>query len=695
VTGTHVVANVDEARRRATLRWLEGLRERVRAAVRAAGGGDDPAVDPFRGLFISPERAEELATVVSPQFEQSIPPLPDDALGELAARLDLDVIGLDIIMIAAAPDLDPRYEQLYGYLNDDVTRRRATTSLALRLTGSDITDPVARRRFEPDAPLRSLGLVVVDEPDRPFGSRSLRVPDRVIAALLGDDRVVSRTTRLVSDVTLEVSPWIRGLADVLDGVGVIHVEDRPEGTATELSTTAMVIARGSAVVTSLGPDPLAHRAEVVEAIREALLAGTGLVIGPTQAVVAAGRDAIDQLDQLHQPVIIVGRGRWQPEWGSVVPLTLTAPPLDDVQSSARWRRALDPVGSDPATSDLADPGRVTAAFRLGPERIDRAAAAAQLAAIHRGSPLTELDLHVGARLQNSSGLQRLARRIEPAAGWPDVVLPSAALASLRELTARVRLRRTVLDDWGMRRGGSHGDGITALFAGPTGTGKTLSAEVIARELGLDLHTVDLATVVDKYIGETEKNLDRIFDEAEQINTVLFFDEADALFGKRSEVRDARDRYANVEVAYLLQRMERFDGLAILATNLRLNMDEAFARRLDIVVDFPKPELGERRRLWKHLLGRSLPLDDTVDTEFLAASFELSGGDIRNVAVTAAYMAATANREVSMIDLVRGVGREYRKLGRLCLPQEFGRWYDALDETDLCEPVPQVAHVRVP
>jgi SpoVK/Ycf46/Vps4 family AAA+-type ATPase len=239
----------------------------------------------------------------------------------------------------------------------------------------------------------------------------------------------------------------------------------------------------------------------------------------------------------------------------------------------------------------------------------------------------------------------------------------------------------VLDDWGLRRGGGRGDGITALFAGPSGTGKTLCAEVVAGELGLDLHTVDLATVVDKYIGETEKNLDRIFAEAEQVNTVLFFDEADALFGKRSEVKDARDRYANVEVAYLLQRMERFDGLAVLATNLRLNMDDAFARRLDLVVDFPQPEPTERLRLWRHLIGPKVPLDHTVDLEFLADAFELAGGNIRNVAVTAAYLAADAGRAVSMVDLVRGVAREYRKLGRLCLPHEFGEWHGALDESD--------------
>jgi len=246
------------------------------------------------------------------------------------------------------------------------------------------------------------------------------------------------------------------------------------------------------------------------------------------------------------------------------------------------------------------------------------------------------------------------------------------------VTARVRHRSFVLDEWDLRRGGGRGEGITALFAGPSGTGKTLAAEVIAHELGVDLHTVDLATVVDKYIGETEKNLDRIFNEAEQVNTVLFFDEADALFGKRSEVKDARDRYANVEVAYLLQRMERFNGLVVLATNLRLNIDDAFARRLDVTVDFPKPDIAERLRLWVHLIGHKLPVDDTVDLSFLADHFELSGGNIRNAVVTAAYLAVDDGRSVGMVDLVRAVAREYRKLGRLCLEGEFKEWFHVID-----------------
>jgi SpoVK/Ycf46/Vps4 family AAA+-type ATPase len=322
---------------------------------------------------------------------------------------------------------------------------------------------------------------------------------------------------------------------------------------------------------------------------------------------------------------------------------------------------------------VVDPAAVTAHFRLGPDQVRRAVGAARTTALLHGGPVTAGDLRKGARSQNAAGLDRLTRRVEPQVGWSDLVLPAPVLAQLQDLAGRARHRDLVLTQWRMRRGGGRGHGITALFAGDSGTGKTMSAEVIAAALGLDLYTVDLASVVDKYVGETEKNLERIFREAGDVNGVLLFDEADAVFGKRSEVRDAHDRYANIESAYLLQRMESFDGLAILATNLRANIDEAFTRRLDAVIDFPTPDEDSRRALWNRCLAPPLPLGDDLDLDFCARSFELSGGNIRSVAVTAAYLAASSGEPVGMRDVIAGVTQEYRKLGRLVLEREFGNF----------------------
>ncbi len=313
-------------------------------------------------------------------------------------------------------------------------------------------------------------------------------------------------------------------------------------------------------------------------------------------------------------------------------------------------------------------------FVLGPGQVARAVRAAAANALLGTGPMSAEDLRRGARAQNAAGLERLARRIEPAVGWDDIVLPEAARSQLRDLAARARNRDRVLIEWQMRKGGGRGRGVTALFAGDSGTGKTMSAEVIAGELGLDLYTVNLATVVDKYVGETEKNLERIFTEAGGVNAVLLFDEADAIFGKRSEVRDAHDRYANIESAYLLQRMETFDGLAILATNLKSNIDEAFTRRLDMIIDFPPPDERSRLAIWQQCLKPPVPCGADLDLPFCANAFTLSGGNIRSAATTAGYLAAGRDGVIGMAELITAVQQEYRKLGRLVVEREFGPYF---------------------
>jgi hypothetical protein len=372
------------------------------------------------------------------------------------------------------------------------------------------------------------------------------------------------------------------------------------------------------------------------------------------------------------PLLVVGAGAWDPAWTPVPPLVVEVPPSTAGERTVLWEAALDGQAGD------VDVDEAVSSFRLRPEQVARAARSAavqaQLAADGR---VTAAHLRQGARSENGTALDRLARRVQPAVGWDDLVLPGPVLLALTEVALRARHRERVLGDWQMRPGGGRGHGVAALFAGDSGTGKTMSAEVVAHDLGLDLYVVDLATVVDKYVGETEKNLERIFTAAAGVNAVLLFDEADAVFGRRSEVRDAHDRYANIESAYLLQRMETFDGLAILATNLRANIDEAFTRRLDVVVDFPLPDAAHRRSLWDACLGRAIGRAADVDLDFCAEAFELAGGAIRSAAVTAAYLAADDGGDLTMRHVVMAVQREYRKLGRLTLPSEFGRYWELL------------------
>jgi hypothetical protein len=273
------------------------------------------------------------------------------------------------------------------------------------------------------------------------------------------------------------------------------------------------------------------------------------------------------------------------------------------------------------------------------------------------------ELAAAARGQCGQELALLSRKIDSRYRWDDIVLPPDQMEQLREIYSQAENRHVVYGEWGFEKKLSLGKGLNVLFCGPPGTGKTMAAEVIARELQLDLYRIDLSQIVSKYIGETEKNLNRIFNVAESSNGILFFDEADALFGKRSEVRDSHDRYANIEISYLLQKMEEYSGVSILATNLRQNLDDAFVRRLQFIVEFPFPDEEYRRQIWENVFPKETPLAEDVDFAELAHDVRLAGGSIKNMALAASFYAAAAGDSVRMEHLIHAVHREHQKLGR--------------------------------
>ena len=645
---------------------------RVRALVEHRRRDDPAPDDPFRGLYLSDDDVDRLlaARAAGPPHDDAALREVEEAAGPsrlraLQAACELADLDVEILLAALVPDLDARFERLYGYLNDDVTRRRATVGLALEIGAARPTAAAVRRRLAPGAPLLDHLLVTVEEPDRPFLSRGLRVPDRVTAHLLGADDPDAALVDVLADVAPTPGRDAADLGRVLGSRDVRLVYLRDHGRRTGSAVAAAALAAAGRGVVGLDLHRLATRPEPDElvraAAREALLAGAGIVAEPVEALADAAPDALRRLAALPVPVLLVGDVSWDPAWSRAVPLQADSPRLAAAERAGMWAAELGGTASAPEH------------LPLGPRQIGRAVRWARLAAALADRPVDRALLAAGARAQNAAGLESLSRRVEPAVGWDDLVLTDPVAAQLRELAARARHREKVLTEWRMRPGGGRGTGVTALFAGDSGTGKTMSAEVIAGELGLDLYRVDLATVVDKYVGETEKNLEKIFTEAAGVNGVLLFDEADAVFGKRSEVRDAHDRYANIESAYLLQRMETFDGLAILSTNLRANIDEAFTRRLDCIVDFPTPTEELRLRLWERCLAPPLPVGDDLDLAFCAAAFELTGGNIRSAATTAAYLAAAAGRPVGMGELIAAVEQEYRKLGRLVLEREFGRY----------------------
>ncbi len=255
------------------------------------------------------------------------------------------------------------------------------------------------------------------------------------------------------------------------------------------------------------------------------------------------------------------------------------------------------------------------------------------------------------------------------------------MAQLQELCDQARYRHVVYNQWGFARKLPAGTGLSALFSGPPGTGKSMAAGIIAATLGLDLYTIDLSRVVSKYIGETEKNLQAVFTAAEHSNAILFFDEADALFGKRSQVKDAHDRYANIEIGYLLQQMEEYDGIALLATNLRANMDEAFMRRLKFSIEFPFPDESSRLRIWQDLFPVQAPLRADIDFSFLARQFKLAGGNIKNIVLNASFLAAARHESIGMRHMILATHREYQKMGKMSLEGEFGQYHGIIKEYD--------------
>lgn len=647
------------------------VEERIRILVADRRSRDPAPDDPFRGLYLTDDMVD--AVLAAKPATPSWTPQPGrhelersaDATEATGVRLRLRTLArsaglsahdVELLVVSLLPDLDTRFERLYGYLNDDVTRRRASAALALELAGLSGLDATARASLSAGSGLIDNSLLLVEDGERPFLTRALRVPDRVTAHLLGDNRGEAA----LAEVSVEPRGNHGSLSERLaesfaSGERLCYVRESIGDSGTAAATAALW-SLGRTVICCDATRLAAHRdsaAMVTLLRREALLGDAGLVISPVEAL---RPETIYQLARLPVPVILTGTPAWDPHWSDRVPLLAEASRLTIAERRVLWRRELGPLADDVDVDDIAGQ------YVFGPRQINAAiTAATSLASVADGVGAA---LRRGARSQNAAGLERLARRIEPAVSWDDIVLPDKTLRQLRELTARARNRERVLSEWRMRRGGGRGIGITALFAGDSGTGKTMAAEVIARDLSLDLYTINLATVVDKYIGETEKNLERIFTEAARVSAVLLFDEADAIFGKRSEVRDAHDRYANIESAYLLQRMETFDGLAVLATNLRSNLDDAFTRRLDMVVDFPLPDESARLALWQRCLSPPVPVDPDLVTECYSRPFPLSGGNIRSAATTAAYLAAETGSAVADGHVVAAIHQEYRKLGRL-------------------------------
>jgi AAA+ superfamily predicted ATPase len=620
-------------------------------------------------------------------------------LPALADLFGLDAFDLDVVLACLAPELDRRYERLYAYLHDDVTRRQPTVGLVLDLLCPDLATRVAvRGRFTPAAALLRHDLVRLgDEVGHRSPSllaKTLELDPRVVRYLLGGDepdhdQLDDRLADVAELVTPSIGrgalafpePFLQQLtplagevrtgADDLvvycqggDGVGKQAVA---EALCRERGLRLLVV-RCSALAARRGEE---QRRLIRLAGREARMQGAALYWADVDRLFADDRReqlaAVLAVVEAHSGLtFLAGSSPWEPRDAlhGIPFVRLELPQPGYGERLALWRSAL--AGDESLGPDV-DLAALAGRFWLSGGQIDDAAATARNLAFARAPSAPEIaqdDLFAACRRRSNPKLTELAQRITPRYGWEDIVLPAGPIEQLREIHDQVRYRAVVYEAWGFGGKLALGKGLNVLFSGPPGTGKTMAADVLANVLGLDLYKVDLAGVVSKYIGETEKNLARIFDEAATSNAILLFDEADALFGKRTQVRDAHDRYANVEVSYLLQRMEEYEGVVILATNLRKNMDEAFVRRLHVMIEFPLPGEADRRRIWTRIWPAATPLEPGLDLDALARDVELAGGSLRNIAVASAFLAAANGGVVTMDHLHHATAREYQKMGKV-------------------------------
>jgi len=661
---------------------------------------------------------------------------PQLRVDRLVQLFGLTPLQRDILLVCLLPELDGRYRRLYGYLQDDASRTRPTVELALQ-----ILHPVlpslreGRDAFDARAPLLRhylLALETATQTDEPLPMRSIRIDDRIAGYLLSGDMQDGRLEGVLVQAQPLASPWEQIIAPsehiyrlqalaawwertrATPAGGMTMFLYGPYGSGRRLAARAICSATGTPLVmadlSAAMRSPQGYELVVDLCYREASLRGAALFWSSCEQLIEAEGQThrwdylVSAAERFAGLTFLASEVAWDPAGRfreRLFTRVVFAAPGYDLRREL-WDHYLDQaqlfVEPGVSRADLAEQLANGFQFTEG-QLVDALTTAHELA--RQRSPdrplLTLDDLFEGCRRQSSRHLNTFAQRVAPGTDltFENLILPQANRRQLEELRERIGNRGRVYTDLGFERRLSLGKGIIALFTGSSGTGKTLAATLIASEQRVDLYKVDLSAVVSKYIGETEKNLNRVFAEAEDTNAIIFFDEADALFGKRGKVEEARDRWANIEVNYLLQRLEQYEGVVILATNLRQNMDDAFLRRIHVTVDFPFPDAGARGSIWRGMFPRGIEPPPSEQIDGLSARFPLSGGSIRNIVLDATFRAlarqgAHPDRKtvVTLRDLVLGTAREYQKQGKPLTAGEFGEeFYEWIEEDILLTRAP--------
>jgi SpoVK/Ycf46/Vps4 family AAA+-type ATPase len=714
------LAHLDLLLQREVLRWRRGLAKDTHDVFRTVyisdgeidqllGDASASAAD-YSRLESVRDAAASSRSIITERRRRNLEAGAYLALPQLAHLFGLTPFEEQVVLICLAAELDLKYERIYAYLQDDLSRRKPSVDLVLRLLCESPEERLqARGFFSPQSVLfRSQILRYQETAEQHLPARTMKLDDPIAAFLLGtggtDAEIAACTRELTAADDLPATPSAEEMKSKFVETTRNHFQgsDRSqckmlyhfyglEG-AGKKCLAAGICAEIGVPVLAVDLRELASRSQSFESVmrsvfREGILRPAAIYLDHFDALLEDESKSRSYLrvvaacvDEFSWLTFIGTEKAWEPAGLFKHHRLLVAElPMPDVTSRTELWKALD--GQSDTDGIPINWHEVAAKFRLTPGQMKNALTAARNYAHQRSgsSAISAEDLYRGCRSQSNQRLGTLARKLKPRYTWSDITLPANSLAQLAEICGQMKHRQTVYGEWGFGEKHSLGRGLCVLFFGTSGTGKTMAVEIIANELMLDVYKIDLSTVVSKYIGETERNLSKVFSEAEASNAILFFDEADALFGKRSEVKDAHDRYANIEINYLLQRMEEFEGLAILASNLRKNIDEAFFRRMHFAVEFPFPDQGHRYAIWKQHFPASAPVSGDIDFDFLASRFNVAGGNIKNIVVNAAFLAAANSGVINMKHIVKATRREFEKVGRLCTDADFAPYHVLLQE----------------
>lgn len=607
-------------------------------------------------------------------------------LDGLCSEFGLSEFERDVLLICAGIELDADFAALCSVF---ATGNAGRANFALAL---DVLPNSHWSALLPDRPLRRWRLIEVVERDI-LVRQPLRIPERVLHFLLGfpaqdalfaaisepvpapDSDFLSPSRANICDQIVTIWEQFNDSDSEVVSAAPMAVQLYGEVNADKRSVAAAAAARCGLHLRALAPQAIPSAVDEQENLarlweRESVLGNIALYLElPVAADRAITQTALDFLARLNVPRVLAA--------ADVIPgaqmlrIEITKP--DPEEQRALWRQCL----GEQAEMLNGRLEAITSQFHLGTDHIQVASRIALSEARRSEALESSGGPDLGQILWKACcslarpAMEDLALRIEPYATWEDLVLPPLQTQILRDIAMQVRHRNRVYEEWGFAGRSNRGLGISALFSGPSGTGKTMAAEVLSRELKLDLYRIDLSSVVSKYIGETEKNLRRVFDAAEGGGAILLFDEADALFGKRSEVKDSHDRHANIEVSYLLQRMESYRGLAILTTNMKNSLDTAFLRRIRFIVQFPFPDATHREEIWRRIFPKRAPLGDLNYQQL--ARLNVAGGNIKNIAMSAAFIAADKDEALSMGHLMQAAKNEYTKIEKTISSGEFRDW----------------------